>query len=358
MLKKISYTLKVALPILGWAILCIFFFFTLIISTTQFGQSGNYSFFLKFVLTLSIVLVILVILRMSGLLGGGDIKTINKNIIDETLNPQISLEEAQKTFYYLVRFCRNNFSHLIWIGLPLTILVGSIMKVYKNISEADFLIILASGVVSMVLSAVFASLYSEYATFPVIKAIRKKIIQSNGKIPKINFDSIMSKFYFLFLFPIITMLVVLICVFPFGFNVVILSLIGTVMILIIDRVIFLYLTKSFFETQEFAQEMYQGKEEIFAIGSIDKEFVELMDNLNAAGEKVWSLKQESDLARKNMEEKVKELEKFFDLTINREIKMVELKKELKAAKQALKEFKNRKTKNKKNDKTNNKTKKL
>jgi len=84
--------------------------------------------------------------------------------------------------------------------------------------------------------------------------------------------------------------------------------------------------------------MYQGKEDIFAIGSIDKEFVELMDSLNAAGEKVWSLKQESDLARKNMEEKVKELEKFFDLTINREIKMVELKKELKAAKQALKEF--------------------
>lgn len=329
--RKIPYTLKIVLPVIGWTCLCGFFSFVLIVSTAKLSWPSAYFFFLKLVLFFAIILTILALMRNAGLFGGTDIRMINKNIINGNLNPSLSFGEAQKTFYYLVRFCRSNFNMIIWSGLVLAIVLGGVMKFYKNVSDADFLIILAGGVVATVLSAVFASFYSEQATFSVVKAIRKKIIEFKGSVPDINFDSIASKFYFLFIFPIVTTIVVLICVFPFSLNVAVLSLIGMTMILIIDKVLFAYIAKSFFEADGFIKEMHRGAKDIFATGSVDKEFIDLMHNLNAAGQRAWELKQESDTAKGAMEERVKELEEFFDLTVNREMKMVELKKELKNA---------------------------
>jgi hypothetical protein len=50
--------------------------------------------------------------------------------------------------------------------------------------------------------------------------------------------------------------------------------------------------------------------------------------LNDASEEIYVSQKELKKSQEEMKKRVDELEKFFELTINREIKMVELKKEL------------------------------
>ncbi|MFA5086940.1 MAG: hypothetical protein WC470_01405 [Candidatus Paceibacterota bacterium] len=330
MIKKIPYTLKIILPVAGWVGLCGFFAMVLINTTARMDALNAREFFFIFVLAILIILAIFTLIRMGNFsFNSKEVRAINKNITNGELNPSLTLDEIKETFYYLVHFCRNNFINIIWAGLVVTFVVGMVMKFYKHIPDSDVLIIFSGGVVATVLSAVFASFYSEQATFSAVKASRQKIIEAESAVPDINFDSIGSKFYFLFIFPIITTLVVLVCVFPFSLNVAILSVIGMAMVLIIDRVLFIYIAKSFFEAEGFIKGVTTGENKIFATGSVDKEFVDLIEGLNSAGQQALRLKKESDFAKKQMETRVDELERFFDLTVNREIKMVELKKQIK-----------------------------
>jgi hypothetical protein len=332
MIKKIPYTLKIILPIVGWVGLCSFFAYVLIVTTAKLDAPGVHGFFLGLVCVLLALLAILALIRMGNFsFNSKEVKAINKNIINGVLDPQISLDETKETFYYLVHFCRNNFTNIIWMGLAVTLILGATMKAYGGVPSSDILIIISGGVIATILSAVFASFFSEQATFSAVKASRKKILEAESMVPDINFDSIGSKFYFLFIFPIITTVVVLICIFPFSPNVAILSLIGMAMVLIIDRVLFVYIAKSFFEAEGFIKGVTKGEKGIFATGSVDREFVDLIDGLNIAGQQALRLKKESDSAKKDLESRVDELERFFDLTVNREIKMVELKKQLKKA---------------------------
>ncbi len=72
-----------------------------------------------------------------------------------------------------------------------------------------------------------------------------------------------------------------------------------------------------------------GERAVFITGSLDKEIVSLSEALNKASEQIYSSKKELEKSKEDMAKRVEELEKFFKLTVNRELKMIELKKELK-----------------------------
>lgn len=331
---KIPHTLKIILPVIGWVGLCSFFAGVLIITTAQFDTPNALLFFLFFVLTVLSATALFVLLRMGDMgLGSKETNIINNNIKEGDLKKDLNLEEIKETFYHLVHFCRTNFLSIIWGGLIITITTGIVMRIFANICPSDILIIFSGGSVATVLSAVFASFYSEQANFSIIKIIRKKIIEAEGSVPDINFDSIASKFYFLFVFPIVTTIIVLVCVFPFSANIAFLSVSGIIMVLIIDRILFAYISKSFFEAEEFIKGVSQGEQKIFATGSVDKEFVDLINALNKTGKETLILKKQFEETKKEMEDRMAELEKFFDLTVNREIRMVELKKQFQSLKE-------------------------
>jgi chromosome segregation ATPase len=88
------------------------------------------------------------------------------------------------------------------------------------------------------------------------------------------------------------------------------------------------LSNSLRELERFANELPRGERTVFATGSLDKEIVNLAENLNSASEEIHSSQKKLGKSQEEMEKRVKELEKFFELTINREVKMIELKKEI------------------------------
>ena len=154
------------------------------------------------------------------------------------------------------------------------------------------------------------------------------LIEREEEVENVELSGIDSKFYFLFLFPLFTVLIVLICILPTRINIIILSLIGLVMTFIINRVLFVYISNSFKEIESFTKELPKGERAVFATGSLDREFVNLAHSMSKASENIYSSRVESETSKKEMEKRVQELEKFFNLTVNREIKMVELKKEI------------------------------
>jgi phage-related minor tail protein len=124
----------------------------------------------------------------------------------------------------------------------------------------------------------------------------------------------------------------MICVYPVDYKTIILALIGVIMALIVGRVFYSYIYRSFSEIERFGRKANAN----FIIGSLDKEFVELASNFSKLSQEMNLLKKQSDKTEKEMKKRMEELEKFFDLTIDRENKMVDLKKEITKLKECTK----------------------
>jgi glucan phosphoethanolaminetransferase (alkaline phosphatase superfamily) len=195
-------------------------------------------------------------------------------------------------------------------------------------SVYDLLIIVAGGIIATFFAGAFATFFCQQAMFPTVKDFRRMLIERGEKMENIQLSGIGSKFYFLFFLPVFTVLIVLIMSFPLNLNAVIISLIGLIMTFIIDRVLYVYLSDSLRELERFANELPRGERAVFATGSLDKEIVSLADNLNNASEEIHSSQKQLGKSQEEMAKRVAELEKFFELTINREVKMIELKKEI------------------------------
>jgi len=121
----------------------------------------------------------------------------------------------------------------------------------------------------------------------------------------------------------------MVCVYPIDYKTIVLALIGLAMALIIGRVLYVYVYRSFSEIDKFGRALDKDEKSVFVVGSLDKEFVDLGNNFSKLSEELYLLKKDSEESKKELQKRVTELEKFFNLTVERELKMVELKKKLK-----------------------------
>jgi beta-lactamase regulating signal transducer with metallopeptidase domain len=100
------------------------------------------------------------------------------------------------------------------------------------------------------------------------------------------------------------------------------------MTFIIDKTLFSYISNSLNELQGFAKELPVGEELSLLLVVWIKKLLVYQKRLNKASEQIYSSKKELEKSKEDMAKRVEELEKFFKLTVNRELKMIELKKEL------------------------------
>jgi len=321
---KIPYTFKIVLPVIGWGFLCTFFSYTLVMTVVNLkGQAWQYLVYGAPLF--ATVLGLFFILRYGfGLFYGKEVKTINKNINKGIEN--VSLKEVKETLKSLVDFCKNLY--LFSSAAGLTFVAFAVLVVSLNQGTVgDYVIVLISSLTGLFFFSSFSLFFSQQVVFPIIKKCRELLLRGKEDVEDIILSSIKSKFYSLFLFPFFAVLVVMICVYPIDYKTIILALIGLAMALIIGRVLFVYVYRSFSEIEKFSRSM-DDKKNVFVVGSLDKEFVDLAHNFSKLSQEFDSLKKQSDKSKREMGKRVEELEKFFDLTVERENKMVELKKEI------------------------------
>lgn len=331
---KIPYTFNFLFPIIGWSILCGAFSYFLIIILADFNNEiARKSFVLMFPVYV-IFFSLLSILKHGGMgfLAEENINLINKNISSKGLCSSVSTEDIKKIFNSLVIVCKKISVDVFIAGtsiLFLTILTSLI----NSASLFDVFIIFIGGSIAIFFSAFFAKFFCQKSMFFAIKECRKILIERGENFNDVSLSGIKSKFYFLFILPFFTALIVLIFAPSFDINAALMSLTGILMVFIIDRTLLSCLNGSLKEINHFTKELPAGERTFFVTGSLDKEIVNLSEALNRASEQVYFSKRELEKSKEEMEKRVEELEKFFKLTINRELKMLELKKELKKTKE-------------------------
>jgi len=326
---KISYTLKILFPIIGWALLCGLFAYVLILSIAHFDYPAAKR---SFELSAPVFMAVFCFLAVMRYVGFGfwtseQVRLINKNVSEKGIASSLTTAEVKETFDALRFICRGTLINVIASSLSIIVLL--VLTAWINMaSDFDLVIIVVGGGVAMFFASAFATFFCQQTMFPAVKECRRILFERGDRVEEKDLSGIGFKFYFLFLLPFFTVLIVLIASLPMKMNVVILSLIGLTMTFVIDRVLFVYLSNSLAEMERFANELPKGERAVFATGSLDKELVNLAHNLNDASEEINTSRRNLERSEQEMGKRVGELEKFFELTVNREIKMVELKKEL------------------------------
>jgi len=326
---KVPYTLNLLFPIIGWSLLCGTFAYVLILAIARFDDPAARHSFELMAPAFIILFCLLAVLRYSGIgfWAGDDVRLINKNISSKGIIPGLTTTEIKETFNALEFLSRSTMINVLASGLSVMVLI--VLTEWINLASTfDLLIITTGGIIALFFSCAFATFFCQQSMFSVIKDCRRMLLERGERMEIANLSGIAFKFYFLFFLPLFTVLIVLIASYPVSYNIIIVSLVGLTMTFVIDRVLFVYLANSLVEMERFANELPKGERAVFATGSLDKEIVNLADNLNSASEEIYTSQKELEKSQEEMKKRVDELEKFFELTINREIKMVELKKEL------------------------------
>ncbi|KUK66000.1 MAG: Sensor protein GacS [Parcubacteria bacterium 34_609] len=327
---NIPYTLNIFLPIIGWSILCSAFSFFLILSLASFELEVTKNTFLYAFPVLVLVFSFLGVIRYGGakLWSGEEIKIINENVSSSGELLSSKTETINKIFTSLVYVSRSTTINVFAGGL--SVLVLMILALWVNqASSYDLMLVVVGGVIAIFFSCAFATFFCQQAMFNVVKECRRILIERGEDTEDVILSSIAPKFYFLFFLPFFTILIILLFIPSFSFNAAMLCFVALLMTFIIDKTLFSYISNSLNELQGFAKELPVGERAVFITGSLDKEIVSLSEALNKASEQIYFSKKELERSKEDMAKRVEELEKFFKLTVNRELKMIELKKELK-----------------------------
>lgn len=324
---KLPYTLNILLPIIGWSILCSAFAYFLIMSLADFSNEMAYKSFIYVFPIYVIVFGMLGLLRYGGakFWYGEEIKTVNNNISSEGKFKIFATVEIKETFNSLVFIANSTTINILAGGL--SVLVLTLLTVWINQATSfDMIVILIGGAIAIFFSCAFSTFFCQQAMFKEVKECRKILVERGENVENITLSSIAPKFYFLFFLPFFTVLIVLLFIPSFSFSAAMLCFLALLMTFIIDRVLFVYLANALNELEGFAKELPVGERAVFVTGSLDKEIVNLSEALNKASEQIYLSKKELEESKEEMAKRVAELEKFFKLTVNRELKMIELKK--------------------------------
>lgn len=331
---KVPYTLNLLIPIIGWSLLCAAFSYVLIVTMISFKEPAVARSFSVMAPVYAVLFCFLAILRYgwTNFLTEDNVRLINKNVTFKGIVPGLSTEEIKDTFNALAFISKTSSINVLASGLSVMVLT-ILTEWFNGAAVLELFITFCGGAVALFFSCAFASFFCQQFMSPAVKECRRILAEREDRPDKTEFPGIGNKFYFLFFLPLFTVIGVLISVFPFSLNVTIICLISLAMTFIIDRVLFVYLSNALKELETFAVDLPMGEEKaVFITGSMDKEIVNLSQSLNQASEKMYDSRSDLERSQEEMAKRVNELEKFFELTVNREVKMVELKKQLKKEK--------------------------
>ncbi|KPJ55627.1 hypothetical protein AMJ49_06725, partial [Parcubacteria bacterium DG_74_2] len=288
---------------------------------------------------------------------------LNDNIINGHICSKVSNQTLLKIFSTL----REINIYLIKIAIKVLIVGIALLIIIEYLFSqqlTNILIILTSGLISFLMIIIWVVIFYELATSPARRECKK--ILSARKIPfkESPLFSLRMKLKF---FPLLTgtiLLVVLLLVKSFSFALIFLSFIGLIITLVITDLIFSSIYGDVKDIKESVENLKKGKEVASFFGSLDEEIVDLSQGLNETAQEIsnyqkaleqektsleikvkartkeleeltQSLDHKVKTRTKELQDRVDELERFHKLTIGRELKMVELKKEIKELKKEI-----------------------
>lgn len=335
LVNKIPYASAVMIPSLIWGGFVVgLLFFIFVISAADFTVTGTGKIFAA-VFWGGVALIFLVtninvgFFRFLGKKWEGvkAAKILNNNIVKGHISSDISNGALLETFsslgkisvFLIIQALCSLFVTITLIGIVEYIFSGSVYNV---------LIIIIAGMSTSIMVIIWSAISYELFTSFCRKECKKLLSVRNIYFKENSWLSLDIKFKFILVIIGSIFLMISLIVSPISLNLFMMLLAGLVVIWALSSSVFDSITIDFKEIEESAKNLKEGKEVISFFGSQDEEVMHLADILNETAASIGSY--QSDLRMKYDENKKKkeDLEKFFDMTVGRELKMVELKKKI------------------------------
>ncbi len=329
---NIPYSAVMVLYCAVWAFFCAGFAYFLILSQADFEATGTRTVFV-FSFLFYLVVAELLILAEHGALGfkatERKFSVLNENIKGGHISPDISTKALKEIFYSLSRRpidgAQIGFTHsslVILFSIITECLVSHGMVV--NVA-----IIFFSGAIVILMLTVFIFFFVQYFVSFSLKECRTLLRQRGEEVkePQYRFNKLGTKLNLSLSIPIFTVLITSLT-FRIDLNVLIFVLISLVMTVSISRMLSFSIYQVFSEVKNFAKELPKGKKISFSTGSMDPEIITLSTNLDKAALEVYTAKKKVEKSSRELGKRVDELEKWYQSTVDREMEMVKLKKEI------------------------------
>ncbi len=334
---KIPYLVSIVFPTGVWALLCASFGAFLILSRADFEATGTMVVFIV-AFPIAMLLVVFIgfvefgLLRVMGVKKEKEhIKILNDNIIDGKLPSGLPSNTVKKIFFALIKQPKEGIS----AGNKYGVMIISAALLIEWIASNQFInfpIIIISGLISYLLTVLFGSSVAEESIYSLIKQCRMILAERGEEVEEPPFLGLKAKFNYFLLISGLVVVAIFSFIPSINFNIAIFSCVGLIMVIIVNRELSSSIYTAFLEVEGFAKELPKGGKVVFATGSMNKEIVSLSKSLNKAANEIYNSKQELEKNYADLKKRKDELETFYNLTVGRELRMVELKEQLKEMK--------------------------
>lgn len=334
-MEERNYYLRNFVPvIMGWFLLCGLFGFFFILARANFATTDKEKIFIASWLSLVAIIQIYTFLFSGGLKLIGinfenkDSFLVNKYILNNRIDPKISDKDLKDLFNTLKKEPFIILKRTFIYGLIGAVFFAFIVYIYK-ISFLDILTILNGGLISLIVLTLFLIFFVERFFSGLLRECRK-ILKERGIYPTEEewLSTLKSRFNY---FIILLFLVVIIVVsFVSIFNLYLLAIItlGLLISIMISKELFASVYLVFEEVKNFSTELSQKEKAEYFTGSSYKEVFNLSKDLNKSAQDIYTAREKERKAKKELQEKLEELDKWYRFSVGRELKMVELKKEI------------------------------
>lgn len=367
LMKKLPFSMAADFSGMAWVYCSVIFGLILILTKNHFEITGTRNIFLLSFLT-GVFIATLISSISSGLfrIFGKTIgenrylKTLNDNIIQGKVSSQISNDALLDTYYALDKIIV--FLTRLTLVLASAVVLGSALTEYLYAkSFINTPIILGGGFIAMLVTLVFNTNFASDIMVPFRKQCKALLFARNISFeerPSTNLKTKLNLFILLLIFILLT---IFLLDTPIKLSVFLISSIGLILIIFIVNSVFTPFQQALKEIEEAAQRLERGESTVFFSGSKDEEIISLSKSLNTTAQNIKNYREElkeakealeikvrartrelEELARgldekvqertKELQKRIDELEKFYKLTIGRELRMAELKKEIKELK--------------------------
>lgn len=262
-----------------------------------------------------------------------DAYLINTYVVNGHIDSNISNENLKKLFYILKKEPIITFKRRgIYFG---TFVLLSILTMYIiGTSSFNLAVILIGGLISLAILALFSIFSIEISFVNNLLRECRKILKGRGIKPEEEIQLFTLENRFNYFIALLFLMVITILSFiprPSLFILIFLILV-LIMSVVISRMLFSSVYSVFQEIEDFAAKLPQREKIEYFTGSSYKEVLDLSENLNRSAREIYMAKAREKKIRKELQEKVDELNKWFKVTVGRELKMVELKKKIEGLK--------------------------
>jgi len=370
----------------GWMVLSAAFGLLLILNKAHFEITGTnkvfaLSTFLYVVIAAFIGFLEYGFINPFGIRRRGARFQILRNVLADTFAKgraisSISTKDLIEAFYSLIKIPQKSLKDAVKYTV-LVIFSSLLTEWLVSGKTINLPVILCGGLISLFLILLFGQFFVEFAVAPAIVICRRELRQRGAKFeePRHRFGSLKTKFNLFFSAPILVVVIILSFITSISLNIIIFAFLGLAMSIIISWILYSRIIETFSAIKIFSRELPEEKKTSFLTGSLDVEIFDLYKSLNKAAEEVYTARKKLQEAKsvleikvkartseleeltQNLEEKVKqrtkelekskgdlekrvdELERFHRLTVGRELKMIELKKEIEKLEEENKRFK-------------------